>query len=175
MDLLRERTSPASQDSGGEKGQCHERQRGRGDPIHSAWRTPSALGCQGRPGREQHQTAAARRHARQGTQLARARTRSLSEHTHTHTHTHTRTHTHTHTHTHKHTHKVDGYDVRGLSPTELPQWIMGEEGSVVTLSFEGANVRYDTSVVRGAVPAPDMTTHPCVALPRRSSAVRRAR
>ena len=105
--------------------------------------------------------------------LARARALSLSTHTHTHTHAHT--HTHTHTHTHKHTHKVDGYDVRGLSPTELPQWIMGEEGSVVTLSFEGANVRYDTSVVRGAVPAPDMTTHPCVALPRRSSAVRRAR
>jgi hypothetical protein len=43
--------------------------------------------------------------------------------------------------------------VRGLSLTELPQWITGEEGSVVTLSFEGANVRYDTSVVRGAVPA----------------------
>jgi hypothetical protein len=34
----------------------------------------------------------------------------------------------------------------------------------VTLSIEGANVRYNTSVVRGAVPAPDMTTHPCVAL-----------
>jgi FtsZ-binding cell division protein ZapB len=50
--------------------------------------------------------------------------------------------------------KVDGYDVRGLSLTQLRPWITGEEGSVVTLSFEGANVRYDTSIVRAAGPAP---------------------
>ena len=48
--------------------------------------------------------------------------------------------------------------MRGLSITELRPWITGEEGSVVTLSFEGANVRYDTSVVRGAGPGPGVGT-----------------
>lgn len=44
--------------------------------------------------------------------------------------------------------KVDGYDVRGLGLSQLRPWLAGDEGSVVTLSFEGSNVRYDTSVVR---------------------------
>ena len=48
--------------------------------------------------------------------------------------------------------------MRGLSLAELRPWITGEEGSVVTLSFEGPNVRYDTSVVRGAGPGPRVGT-----------------
>ena len=44
--------------------------------------------------------------------------------------------------------KVDGYDVRGIGLTELRPWIVGDEGSVVTLSFASANTRYDTSIVR---------------------------
>ena len=44
--------------------------------------------------------------------------------------------------------KVDGYDVRGLGLSQLRPWLIGDAGSVVTLSFEGTNVRYDTSVVR---------------------------
>ena len=52
--------------------------------------------------------------------------------------------------------KVDGYDVRGLGLSQLRPWLIGDAGSVVTLSFEGTNVRYDTSVVRalnGPVPS----------------------
>jgi hypothetical protein len=48
--------------------------------------------------------------------------------------------------------------VRGLSLAELRPWITGDEGSVVTLSFDGANMRYDTSVVRRAGPGPGVGT-----------------
>lgn len=46
--------------------------------------------------------------------------------------------------------KVDGFDVRGLGLDRLRPWLVGAEGSVVSLSFERRNLRYDTSVVRAS-------------------------
>jgi len=49
---------------------------------------------------------------------------------------------------------VDAYDVCGLGLSQLRPWLSGPVGSVVTLSFDGANTRYDTSIVRASGPAP---------------------
>ena len=46
--------------------------------------------------------------------------------------------------------KVDGFDVRGLGLDRLRPWLVGAEGSVVCLGFEGHNLRYDTSIVRAS-------------------------
>ena len=50
--------------------------------------------------------------------------------------------------------KVDGYDVQGVALSELRPWLTGEEGTVVTLTFEGANVRYDTCAIRAVTGGP---------------------
>jgi hypothetical protein len=50
--------------------------------------------------------------------------------------------------------KVDGYDVQGVALSELRPWLAGEEGTVVTLTFEGANVRYDTCAIRAVTAGP---------------------
>ena len=43
---------------------------------------------------------------------------------------------------------VDGYDVRGLGLAQLRPFLAGEDGSVVTLGFQGPSGRYETSVIR---------------------------
>jgi hypothetical protein len=55
--------------------------------------------------------------------------------------------------------KVDGYDVRGFSLTQLRSWLTGEEGSVVLLSFDGPGGRFDTSIVRAVNGSSSSSAH----------------